>query len=100
MLETFTLATFAGRLGQAFRVRPAGAPPLTFELIEATDLSRGGTPPPNHRAPFSLVFRGPREPCLPQQTYQLEHDELGAFDLFVVPIGPDAHGMRYEAVFG
>ena len=99
MLESVTLATFAGRLGETFRAHAAEGHPLVVELIEATDLS-GGKPPPDRRAPFSIVLRGPPAPWLPQQIYRLEHDELGAFDLFIVPIGPDAHGMRYEAVFG
>jgi uncharacterized protein DUF6916 len=29
--------------------------------------------------------------------FQLEAD--GAFELFLVPLGPDEAGMRYEAVF-
>jgi hypothetical protein len=36
---------------------------------------------------------------LPQRIYRLEHDELGALDLFLVPIGRDDSGVRYEAVF-
>src|SRR5262245_51924381 len=98
MLESFTLATFAGRLGETFRVQGVAEAPLALELIEATDLS-SGSQPPGRRAPFSIVFRGPPAPCLPQQIHHLEHDAIGAFDLFVVPIGPDAQGMQYEAVF-
>ncbi len=36
---------------------------------------------------------------LGQGTFDLEHDQIGSFALFLVPIGPDAEGMRYEAVF-
>jgi hypothetical protein len=36
---------------------------------------------------------------LPQRIYRIEHATLGAFDLFLVPIGPDAQGLRYQAVF-
>ena len=49
--------------------------------------------------PFSLVFVGPARFVLPQQTYRVEHDSLGELDLFLVPIGPNGGGMRYEAVF-
>jgi hypothetical protein len=52
-----------------------------------------------NREQFSLVFREPSGVVLPQMIYRVEHDELGAFELFLVPIGPDAEGMRYEAVF-
>jgi hypothetical protein len=40
------------------------------------------------------------EPVLQQQIYRLECEGLvESLDLFLVPIGPDANGMRYEAVF-
>jgi hypothetical protein len=105
MLETFTLQTFAPRLGETFRLRLGPEATLDLALIEATDLSHRGAPPgaagtPEvRRAPFSIVFRGPLGVLLPQRIYRLEHDGIGAFDLFLVPIGPDGAGMRYEAVF-
>jgi hypothetical protein len=101
-LETFTLATFAPRLGETFRIRADAQTLLDLVLVEATDLSGpagAGGAERRPRAPFSIVFRGPPAPLLPQRIYGLEHDRLGAFDLFLVPIGPDAQGMRYEAVF-
>jgi hypothetical protein len=96
MLEDFTLATFADRLGDRFRVGE-GADALELQL---TDASAGVAREGAARVPFSLVFRGPLEPVLPQQIYRFEHDELGAFDLFIVPVGPGEAGMHYEAVFG
>jgi hypothetical protein len=29
----------------------------------------------------------------------MEHEEIGALDIFLVPIGPDEEGPRYEAIF-
>jgi hypothetical protein len=34
-----------------------------------------------------------------QQACRVSHAERGEFDLFIVPLGPDERGMRYEAVF-
>jgi hypothetical protein len=48
---------------------------------------------------FSIVLRGKREPVLEQQIYRINNDRLGEMELFIVPIGPDDKGMRYEAVF-
>jgi hypothetical protein len=45
------------------------------------------------------VFRGPGDVLLPQRIYRMEHEEIGVFDLFLVPIGPDEIGLRYEAIF-
>jgi hypothetical protein len=36
---------------------------------------------------------------LPQRIYRLEHAALDPLEIFIVPIGPDAEGMRYQAVF-
>ena len=57
---------------------------------------------PPHRfraAPFSLVLRGPRAPLLAQATYSVRHPGRGMVDMFLVPIGQDAAGTRYEVVF-
>ena len=50
------------------------------------------------RAPFSIVFRGPREILLPQRIYRSEHEKFEIFELFLVSIGPDQDGLRYEAI--
>jgi hypothetical protein len=97
MLESLKIEDFLERVGDEFRLEgPSGAVPLT--LAEATDLSRPEAPGPR-RSPFSLIFRGPLAPVMPQRTYALEHASLGRLEIFIVPIGPDASGMRYEAVF-
>ena len=97
VLEDFTLETFAGRLGETFRVDDdSGVVDLRLASAEA-----GNDRPakPEERTPFSIVFVGPREPILPQRIYRFAHEGLGTFELFIVPIGPDESGMQYEAVF-
>lgn len=68
-----------------------GAISFEVELVEADEIPReqGG------RAPFSLIFQGDPKLTLPQRIYRLEHTQLGALDIFLVPIAPG----RYEAVF-
>lgn len=48
---------------------------------------------------FSAFFDGPPNLLLPQRTYQLRHEKMGEFDIFLTPIGADANHVRYEAVF-
>jgi hypothetical protein len=48
---------------------------------------------------FSLFFQGPGEFCLPQRIYRMEHEALGALDIFIVPIGIEGNRYQYEAVF-
>jgi hypothetical protein len=58
---------------------------------------------PAHHArpepPFSVILLASRELLLPQGIYRLHHPTRGALDLFMAPLGPDAHGMRYEIIF-
>lgn len=95
MLESFTVETFSGRLGEPFRVYPDTSTPLEVELVSAT----GSEESTADGRPFSIVFRGPIGTPLPQRIYRMEHAGIGSFELFLVPIGPDAEGLLYEAVF-
>ena len=44
-----------------------------------------------------LAAKDPR--VLPQRIYRLEHNGLGELDIFLVPIGKDADGVSYQAMF-
>jgi hypothetical protein len=90
-LETLTATDFGALRGERFRVTPVDGSPFEAELVEVTEIPRE----PGGRAPFSLVFQGGPNAPLPQRIYRVEHDELGAIEIFLVPIAPD----RYEAVF-
>ena len=95
MLQDLTPASFSEHLNTPFRLALQGGT-LELELYEVKVLE----PHPGPRAdPFSVFFRGPRGPVLPQATYALEHEKLGKLEIFLVPVGPDAKGMCYEAVF-
>ena len=48
---------------------------------------------------FSAFFKGPADSFLPQGVYRFVHDQMGEFDIFLVPISGDQQGYRYEAVF-
>ena len=97
MLETFTRSTFEPLLGDTFRVHLGGPGAIEVVLTDASELSMASARP--DRTPFSIVFRGPAGGILPQGTYRMDHQGLGAFDLFLVPIGADGEAVRYEAVF-
>lgn len=97
-LEKLTAESFESHLGSRFGVATAPLGRLQFELVSVGRSAAGGGP--RAGGPFSLVFRGPLQPVLSQRIYRLEHAALGPLEIFLVPIGPDAQGMRYEAVFG
>jgi hypothetical protein len=102
MTDLPTRDTFAQCLNDTFAIGVDDSTSLPMALIEVAPLpdhapGKGASQP--SRAPFSLVFRGPKEPVLPQRIYRFEHEHLGDLEIFIVPIGPDDEGMRYEAVF-
>jgi hypothetical protein len=102
MTDLPTRDTFAECLNSTFTIRVDESSSFSMTLIEVSPLperSPGTGTAPMTRAPFSLVFRGPKESVLSQRIYSFEHESLGELDIFIVPIGPDDEGMRYEAVF-
>lgn len=102
MLETFTEATFADKVGETFRVRLDPTRTIETQLVDVrafvSDRPDAG-PRPTKRTPFSLTFLGPGSPRLPQGTYPFEHDTLGEHHIFIVAIGTRDGGLLYEAVF-
>ena len=96
MLDQLTKEHFAPHVGTAFHVRLN--PQETVELTLAEVLGYPDHEGPR-REPFSLVFRGAHRFVLPQQIYQVEHKGFTTLEIFLVPLGPDGQGMRYEAVF-
>ena len=98
MLAELRREDFVGFLNQAFPVRlETGS--VEFELVEAKSLAPGGGGP-GRPEPFTLLFRGPAEPALPQAIRRLEHPTLGDLDVFLVPVGRDGSGgVLYEAIF-
>ena len=97
MLDNLTVSHFEPHICGQFRVDVAGIESIVFTLNEVWKGS--AVSPVSGRTTFSLLFYGPTEPLLPQGTYRIEHPDLGNLDLFIVPLGPDNNGVRYEAVF-
>ncbi len=95
MPETLTRASFEPHLNTTFRVVHDGTDTFELALIEVADKTPAGFPGEQ----FSLLFKGPLEVMLLQQTCTLEHPEMGQVMLFLVPVDQKKDGYRYEAVF-
>ncbi len=95
-LAAVTKDVFDAQVGSRFTVRVAADHAFEVELVETRAVS---TPLNAPRASFGLTFRSNERSHVPQRIYRLEHPVLGALDVFMVPLGPDAIGMRYDAVF-
>lgn len=48
---------------------------------------------------FAVEFRGPLDTFLGQGARNFAHEQMGQFELFIVPIKQNEQGFYYEAVF-
>ena len=90
----FCIETFEPHVNTDFLISQKAGSAIRLKLVEA----KAGVPHPSMRQ-FSLLFRGPTEPRMAQQIFHLQHEVLGELDLFLVPIGKEAAGALYQAVF-
>jgi len=93
----YAKATFTPYVNTVFLIYSGSSNALAATLVEVSDI---GPVPDNQTAGrecFVLKFRGTQ--TLRQNTYTLEHQVLGRFDLFLVPGGKDKKGgVYYQAV--
>ena len=95
-LAAVRVSDFRPHVGEWFRLRAESGHWRAARLVAAEDRCKQG----GRRRPFSLLFQTGVDPMLTQQTYRVEHAQIGGFDLLLVPVGPQASVSRLEAVFG
>ncbi|WP_022948207.1 DUF6916 family protein [Methylohalobius crimeensis] len=105
LLGRLTKDDFEKHLNQSFRITLEDEA-VDFTLVEVTELPRKVSNAEvakalglAERAPFTMIFRGPREAESGQGTFAVEHPEMGHMSLFMVPVqGTDEH-IDYEVIF-
>jgi hypothetical protein len=100
-LERISADDFTPALGGSFTLSAAEDVSLELELLAAETYPAGAPARDDsgRRTPFRVRFRGPAEPLLEQRIYRVEHDSVGALDVFLVPLGVGEEGALYEAIF-
>lgn len=98
MDERLTEANFTKHLNTMFRVKVSAPKPIDLKLVEVKGYANGSNEQSGMER-FSLFFNGPGDLHLPQRTYELEHEQLGLLDIFLVTVARDEQGFVYEAVF-
>ena len=94
MGASLTHENFAAQLSKTFRVQIDETNTMDLVLADVSELKSSA-----RQEQFAIVFHGPLEVFLGQGLRQFEHDEMGQFNLFLVPIGKDDNSYSYEAVF-
>ena len=96
LLKDLKKSAFAQHLGEDFKIRKGLLETVDFKLIEVSGIAYALT---STEESFSVVFRGPHDLPLKQDTYMVEHKAIGAYPLLIVPVYYDGDGLHYEAVF-
>jgi len=93
VVEMLTFKTFEPHVQEMFQLQINPSQLMDVVLVNATEKNLP------HQEQFSLLFQGSNEYLLPQAIYTLEHQQLGEFQLFLVPVSQDQTSYYYEAVF-
>jgi hypothetical protein len=94
MEASLTHEEFTKHANTKFHVQVDEHTPVELELTEISELKLYP-----HQEQFSIVFRGPLDMVLSQGIGSFTHEQMGQFELFIVPIRRDQQGFYYEAVF-
>jgi hypothetical protein len=99
-MDYLKYSTFSELIGETFTMRSSASEAVPLKLVEAIEKGCGKQDEAQgpQQESFSILFQGPREKSLPQGTYHFHHHRTSDFALFIVPVGVDDQGCRYEAV--
>ena len=98
MLDHLTIESFQPHVGSTFWAEFPNGSKVELRLTAAAKVMESEAAQ-LERHPFSLYFLGPKSFLLQQHIYRLTHEQLGALEIFLVPVGQDANTYQYEAVF-
>ena len=93
LLSYITASTFEEYINTSFSIRTDALTEHTVKLVEVKVIEK-----PGRAYGFSLLFSSDSGEELPQSSYLFEHEKMGVFPLFIVPV-KTPKGMRYEAIF-
>lgn len=97
MNEILHLSDFAPFIDHEFQISFTPELSLAAILVQAIEFD---SYTPANRKPFSLIFRTEQKnEYFAQAIRILHHPQKGEISVFLVPLGPDQLGMRYEAIF-
>jgi len=94
MSDHLTKADFDPHLNTTFNIHAASGETIEAELVEIEVRQS------EQMESLSVIFRGPKESVLPQETHEVSHPQMGEINLFLVPIMYEKQdGIYYESVF-
>ena len=74
---------------RSFKPKLTNSRAVELDLTEVSDVKLYP-----HQEEFAIVFRGPLDKFLGQGLRSFSHDQMGQFEMFLVPIKQDEQGFR------
>lgn len=100
MTALLTEKEFSKHVNTKFRVKVDSPSPIELELVEVKPYAnKDEASEQGGMERFSVFFSGPSDIFIQQGIYPLSHEQMGEFELFIVPLARNENGFRYEAVF-
>ena len=100
MADLLSLDHFRPLVGRVFRLPEVEGVELRLSIAAPLPIRKPTSPTAGlSRAPFELIFLGPKAPILRQQIHRLDAEGLEPLEIFIVPIGPIEDTMGYQAIF-
>ncbi|HYP25940.1 MAG TPA: hypothetical protein VE262_04400 [Blastocatellia bacterium] len=99
-LYHFRQSSFENVLNSTFHFRRGSSNGTPVRLVEVSAFGDGNSKQQSleNSESFALLFVGPRDTPLRQDTYTVKHDLLGSFSLLISRGGPGPEGHYYHAV--
>ena len=94
MEASLTHEEFSKNANTKFRVQVDENTNVDLDLISVSEVKLYP-----QQEEFALEFRGPLDMFLDQGVRNFTHDQMGQFELFIVPIKQDQQGFYYQVVF-
>jgi len=94
MEASLTHEEFTKNANTKFQVEGDDNTPVELELTRVSEIKVYP-----QQEEFALEFRGPSSTFLGQGVRNFTHDQMGQFELFIVPIKKNEQVFYYEAVF-
>ena len=94
MEPSLTHEAFGQNVNTKFQVQTGEDTGVELELTEVSEIKLYP-----RQEEFSIWFRGRLDEYLDQGARNFKHDQIGEFELFIVPIRQDADGFYYQAIF-
>ncbi len=90
---------FESKLGEIFEIKLENEQTIELKLTTVDSLNKAESPHNLRKDPFSLVFIGPKEIRLPDNSYWMSVEGHDKQLIFISGFKKDNEGIHYDSIF-